>query len=316
MKKKGQTDKKLTKEIEKIARSAGASLVGFGNVGRWDNAPPEANPRCILPITESIVAIAMPQSRGALMAVEEGTYWQAYNVDSYWYLNDVEAPRVLRKIVLHLESRGHTAISVHNPFFHNQGRKLRPEHATGPDGIVSSRMLGVCCGLGELGMSKLLLTPQFGPRQRVFAVFTDAFFVPTPLFTGRICDECRLCASECEAGAIGYERSVKLSVEGREFSHAPLDTGACGRVHPGSAPEWSPFWKGTEKPGEQPNYHKCISERFNHLGICAGRSCIRSCLDHLEKTGRIETKFNAPLIDKPRWKIAPVRPQEKGESEI
>jgi len=299
--------RQLTNEVERLARHEGASLVGFGNIERWDNAAPEVHPRSILPITRSVIAIGMPQSRGALMGVEEGSYWQAYNVDNYWFLNDVEAPRLLRKIVLYLEERGHTAISIHNPFHHNQGQKLRPEHATGPDGIVSLRMIGVCCGLGELGRHKLLLTPQYGPRQRVFAVFTDAELEPTPLFRGKICDDCKACARECEADAIGDERSVKLQVEDCVYSHAPLDTKACGFVHPGNAPEWSPFWKGDEKPGERPDYHNAMNERFHTLGICAGRGCIRSCLDHLEKTGRVETKFNAPLISKPRWKVKPVK---------
>ena len=299
----------LTRDVERLARQEGASLVGFGNIERWDNASPHVHPRSILPVTRSVIAIGLPQSRGSLMAIEEGTYWQAYNVDNYWYLNDVEAPRIIRRLVLYLEERGHTAISVHNPFHHDQGQKLRPEHATGPDGIVSLRMIGVCCGLGELGHHKMLLTPQYGPRQRVFAVFTDAELEPTPLFKGKICDDCRLCAKECEANAIGEERSVEIQVEDHTYRHAPLDTKACGFVHPGNAPEFSPFWKGTEKPGEQPDYHRALSERFHTLGICAGRGCIRSCLDHLEKTGRIETKFNAPLIDKPRWKLAPATPK-------
>ena len=303
-----ETEKTLTEALEQLAREEGASLVGFGNIKRWDNAPPEVHPCSILPITRSVVAIGLPQSRGSLMAIEEGTYWQGYNSDSYAYLNETEAPRLLRQIVLYLEEHGHTAISIHNPFFHNRGQKLRPEHATGPDAIVSLRMVGGCCGLGELGHHKMLLTPQYGPRQRVFAVLTDAELEPTPLFKGKICDSCKLCVHECEAKAIGNERSVEIQVDDVKYKHAPLDNDACGFVHPGRAPEWSPFWEGNEKPGELPVYHRALWERFGHLGICAGRSCIRSCLDHLEKTGRIETKFNAPLISKPRWKVTPVKP--------
>ena len=307
------TQDSLTRDIEQLARDAGASLVGFGNIERWDNATPEVHPRSILPITRSVVAIGLPQSRGSLMAIEEGSYWQAYNVDSYWYLNEVEAPRILRRIFMYLEERGHTAIPIHNPFFHNEGQKLRPEHATGPDGIVSLRMVGVCCGLGELGHHKLLLTPQYGPRQRIFAVFTDAELTPTPLFKDKICDDCHQCVKECEPGAIPTERTVKLQVEDCTYSHAPLTEQPCYFAHPGNAPEYSPFWKGTEKPGERPQYHRSMQQRFNHLGICAGRGCIRSCLDHLEKTSRISANFNEPLISKPRWKVKPVKLQHKDD---
>lgn len=297
----------LTSAVEQLARNEGASLVGFGNIERWENAPPEVHPHSILPITRSVIAIGMPQSRGALMGIEEGTYWQAYNVDNYYLLNDVEGPRLLGKIVLYLEELGHTAISVHNPFFHNQGQKLRPEHATGPDAIVSLRMVGVCCGLGELGHSKMFLSPEYGPRQRIFAVFTDAELVPTPLFKGEICDGCLACVKDCEGNAIGNERSIKVEIDGHTYSHAPIDDAACVRAHVGSTPELSPFWKGTEKPGEIPDYHRNIRDRYSHLSICGARSCIRSCMDHLEKTKRIDAQFNAPFISKPRWKINPVK---------
>ncbi|NIM69365.1 MAG: hypothetical protein GTO48_02660, partial [Xanthomonadales bacterium] len=68
---------------------------------------------------------------------------------------------------------------VHNPFHPHTGRPVR-RGAPHPDGIVSLRVAGVAAGLGELGHSKLLLTPQFGPRQRVFVVLTDAELEPDP----------------------------------------------------------------------------------------------------------------------------------------
>ena len=175
--------------------------------------------------------------------------------------------------------------------------------------MVSLRVIGAAAGLGELGQSKVLLTPQFGPRQRVFAVFTDAELEPTPLLQERICDGCRSCVRECEAGAIGEERSVKFAIEGREFAHAPLDAGACARVHAGRDPRHSPFWNGTEPEGGEPSYNEFCKHRFRHLAVCVGRGCLRACLDHLEKTGRIEAQFNTPLIERERWKLneAPVR---------
>lgn len=239
------------------------------------------------------------------MTVEEGTYWQAYNVGNYHYLNDVEAPRILRQIAMYLEDRGHTAVSIHNPFYHNYGQKVRPEHVTGPDATISLRMIGVCCGLGELGHSKMFLTPEFGPRQRVFAVFTDAILEPTPLFKGEVCDGCGACVRECQAKAIGDERNVKLQVEDQTYCHAPFDEDACFNIHWDTSPGYSPFWSGDEKPGEKPKYQRAIYEHFNHIAICVGRSCLRSCIDHLEKTGRIKAQFNAPFISKPRWKMEP-----------
>lgn len=294
----------LTERIRQAALDAGADLVGFAPIRRFDNAPPELHPRTIYPPTRTVIAVAVRQPRGALAAVEEGTYWQAYNCDSYWYLNEVVGPQVLRAVALALEADGATGVPVHNPFHPHSGRKIRDDQPAGPDGFVSLRVIGVAAGLGELGHSKVLLTPQLGPRQRVFAVFTDAEMEPTPLFEGEICDGCLACVRECEACAIGESRDVTFTIEGRQYAHAPFDDRACSHVHRGDDPRFGPFWNGTEADGEDPSYHKFVDHRFRHRGICVGRGCLRACLDHLEKAGRIEATFNTPLIRRERWKLS------------
>ncbi len=294
---------KLTKQVEKKAKEGGAALVGFAPVSRFENAPPEYHPFTIYPQTKTVIAVTLPQARGTLKAVEEGCYWQSYNCDSYWFLNEVMAPYLLRQIVMFLEEHGYTSVPVHNPFHPHSGRKTREDQPAGPEGMISLRVIGVAAGLGELGLSKLLLTPQYGPRQRVFAVFTDAELEPTPLFKGKICDECMLCVRECQANAIPKSRDVKLIIEGHEYSHANLNCDACGHIHRGEDPKYSPFWNGTEKPDETPSFNQFVYQRFRHLAVCVARGCLRSCLDHLEKTNRIEKKFKTPFIERERWKV-------------
>lgn len=295
---------RLNELVSKTALAAGADLVGFARISRFRNAPPEFHPHTILPQTESVIAVAVRQPRGALKAAEEGTYWQAYNCDGYWYLNEIVGPAILRAVVLALEEEGFTSIPVHNPFMPHVGMQVREDQPAGPDGMISLRIIGAAAGLGELGHSKLLLTPQFGPRQRIFAVFTDAELEPTPLFEGRICDNCMACVKGCQGCAIGEERSVKIDIEGREFTHAPLDTKACGPVHRGDDPRFSPFRTDEDKEGEKSKYQEFLTHRFRHLSICVARGCIRSCLDHLEKTGRIEAQFKTPLIERKRWSVS------------
>ncbi len=295
----------LTERVRRKARESGADLVGFAPVSRFDLAPPEYHPHTILPQTKTVIAVAVRQGRGTLKAAEEGTYFQAYNCDSYWYLNEVLSVQILRAISLLLEDEGYIGVPVHNPFQSHQGRRLREDQPAGPDGLVSLRVVGVAAGLGELGHGKVLLTPQFGPRQRVFAVFTDAELEPTPLFTGRVCDGCLACVRECEAGAIGKERCVKIKIDEQEYSHAPFDEGKCMQVHNGSQPPYSPFWTESVKEGEEPSYHSWLKYRFRHLSVCVGRGCLRACLDHLEKTGRIESQFKTPLIERARYRLGP-----------
>jgi epoxyqueuosine reductase len=62
-------------------------------------------------------------------------------------------------------------------------------------------------GLGELGRSGLLITPEFGPRVRVSKVFTDLPLVPDkPIEFGvwEFCQKCEKCAENCPGKAILY----------------------------------------------------------------------------------------------------------------
>jgi epoxyqueuosine reductase len=240
--------------------------------------------------------------RGALKTIEEGNYWQAYNCDSYQYLNEVLAPYMLRKIVLYLEDQGYTSVPIHNPFGPHQGRPVRPG-GTRPDGDLSLRVVGCAAGLGELGLSKLFLTPQFGPRQRMFAVLTDAPLEPDPLFTGSVCDNCGSCARACPAGAIPLERSIRLTIGDRTFSHADLDCGKCIHVHQGWDPRFSPFLDKGSTRENPPAYYRFLDHRFRHRSICGARGCVRACMDHLEKTGRIEKRYRTPMVDGKQWVI-------------
>jgi epoxyqueuosine reductase QueG len=294
---------KLTKQITKSALANGAAVVGFAPLSRYDDAPAEYHPRTIFPQAKSIIGMLVPQLRGTLKAIEEGTYWQSYNCDSYFHLNDVLSPFLLRAVALLLEDYGYTAVPVHNPFYNHLGKKIRDDMPNGPDGMLSLRMLAVLTGLGELGKSKIFLSPQFGPRQRIYGVLTDAELEPTPLFRGKICDDCDLCISGCQANAISKQRTVTLTVEGQEYSHADLDAKACHLVHKGKDSRFSPFITGESVESEEPVYYQRIYERYRHLSVCGARGCIRSCLDHLERKGRIEKKFKLPFISHQRWSV-------------
>lgn len=67
--------------------------------------------------------------------------------------------------------------------------------------------ISVDAGLGQLGRHGMLITPQFGPRQRLCKVITDLPLKPDgPIEFGvtQFCTVCRKCARKCPAGAISY----------------------------------------------------------------------------------------------------------------
>ncbi|MHC4480522.1 MAG: 4Fe-4S binding protein [Planctomycetota bacterium] len=297
-----QFDQDLTAEIKEVGLEAGADLVGVASIDRFDNAPAEVHPRSIFSHTQSVIALACRMVRGALKTIEEGNYWQAYNCDSYQFLNEVLAPHMLRKVVVFLEDNGFTAVPIHNPFGAHLGRPVRPG-GTRPDGMVSLRVIGCAAGLGELGRSKLFMTPQFGPRQRVYAVLTDAALAPDPLLEDHVCDDCGLCTAACPADAIPKERAVELKIGDRLFSHAPLDTAKCLHYHQGWDPKYSPFVQEDSSEENLPPYFRFLRHRFRHHSVCGARGCVRACMDHLEKTGRIEKQYQTPMIEGKQWVI-------------
>ena len=182
----------------------------------------------------------------------------------------------------------------------------RPVYDGGPqpDALISLRVVGCAAGLGELGMSKLFLTPQFGPRQRVYAVLTDAVLDADPLLSEPVCDDCGECVRACPAGAMSLDRTVELPIGGRVFSHGPFDVSACVPVHQGWDPRVSPFLKEDSSRENPPPYFRFLDRRFRHRGICVGRGCVRVCLDHLEKSGRLEKQFRTPLIEGEQWELS------------
>jgi epoxyqueuosine reductase len=293
----------LTAAVKQVALNAGADLVGVADIDRYLHAPPDVHPRSIFGGTRSIIALGCRMVRGALKTIEEGNYWQAYNCDSYQYLNEVLAPHMLRKIVMFLEDLGYTSVPIHNPFGARQGRPVRPG-GTQPDGQMSLRVVGCAAGLGELGLSKLLLTPQFGPRQRVFAVLTDAVLEPDPLIApGTVCDRCGSCIKACPAAAMARQDPLEVRIGPYTYTHGPFDPALCTQIHQGWDPRYSPFLRPDSSKDNPPPYYKFLDTRFRHHSICGARGCVRMCMDHLERTGRISMQYRTPMVEGNQWII-------------
>jgi len=71
-------------------------------------------------------------------------------------------------------------------------------------GPLSHRHAATRAGLGEFGYNNIVLTREFGPRQRFNTIVTEAELVPDPLLSEPIClrDNCRLCLKACIMEAI------------------------------------------------------------------------------------------------------------------
>ncbi len=294
----------FTGQVKAAALGNGADLVGFGPISRFDGLPPELNPKGIMPQARTVITVGLVFYRGSLKTVEEGTYWISYNFDSNYYLNDIEGPRVLRMTARCLEQNGYTALPLDNLMLGGAraARKTRPEHPAPADMQVPYDILAVGCGLGEIGRGGRLLTPEYGPRQRVYCLLTDAELEATPLFKGGICDGCGDCIAGCRACAIGEEVRVVLEADGLQYRAPYFDEKKCEYERMGRDARHSPFISGEEKISElPPPFYKYLRKNALYADFCCGRGCVTSCLDHLEKAGRIGSSFKLPLISQERW---------------
>lgn len=91
-------------------------------------------------------------------------------------------------------------------------------------GIFSNKLAAHLAGLGWIGRSCLLVTPEVGPRVRWASVLTDAPLAPTGGAMSQRCGSCRACVAACPSQA--FTGHPFHDTEGRE---ARFDAFACDR---------------------------------------------------------------------------------------
>ncbi len=300
-------------EVKKHAKSLGADLVGISPMSRFEGAPKQNDARYIFPNAKSMIVLGFRIARGTLRGIEEGTLFSTYPSMGYAALNQVYGPMVLWNLTRYLEDRGYETVPMLNA---NGGEATnivtgkfregwsRPvaEGKPYPDVLVHFRLAAYMAGLGEIGWSKVFLTPEFGPRQRFVILLTDAELEPDPIYEGKICDHCKLCVKNCTGKAISKDESVKVTIAGHEIEWGKLDEMACEKgIHGGLDNELNPF------EGEYPRQY-----RYGRA-VEGAAGCIRACMIHLEERKKIKNLFYNKFRDKKPWKIDRSKPYELTE---
>ena len=112
-----------------------------------------------------------------------------------------------------LREEGHSALAI--PVSERKDERY-------PEAIFSHKLAAHLAGLGWIGKSCLLVTPELGPRVRWTTVLTDAPLQPTDGPGAERCDNCRKCVDICPVEAFSG-RAFKVG-EPRE---ARFDALAC-----------------------------------------------------------------------------------------
>ncbi|MBI4978554.1 MAG: hypothetical protein HZC28_13830 [Spirochaetes bacterium] len=311
-------------KVKKMARALGADLCGIASMERFEGAPKQQDPRYIFPDAKACITLAFRIPRGYLRGIEEGTYFNAYTAMGYGGLNAIYMPVVMREICCFIEDNGFEAAPVPNfysgssisfatqQYDPTRSRAVSPDKPS-PDVLVDFRVAAFASGLGEFGWSKMFLTPEFGPMQRIVCILTDAPLAPDPIFTGKVCDRCKICVAQCTGCAISKDETESITVAGHKVEWGKFDYIKCSVAYVGGLPEYNPFlqigadpekYKDQYSGGAMLDKHMPYPVPFSRPAVEGARGCMRACYAHLEEKGLLKKHFVNRFRKRAPWKLA------------
>ncbi|MEG0899451.1 MAG: (4Fe-4S)-binding protein [Oscillospiraceae bacterium] len=321
------TDTLLTAdEVKKAARNFGADIVGIGSIDRWRDVPAAYNPTSMMSRAKSVICIGFRIHRGTLRGKQEGNYYSAYTLSGFNDINKVIAPMAQRNLASFIEDCGYEALPVmyyaHNitgnrgtvPTIENPCNEIKP------DVFFDFRLGSVLCGVGEIGYSRLVLTPDFGPAQRLYFIVTEAKLDEDDIISG-ICDNCMECVRKCPAKALDSQKTDNYELKNIiTVNRSKINTTKCSLAHiSGALSKFAPdevkeyalnIINGTDsltadgKPypsaeeikfnvTDKVSYAVNSKTQFNSPSGLCGDGCVHACLAHLDKVGKLTRKFNS-----------------------
>lgn len=273
----------LMTQIREAMKREGIDLIGFASKERFENVDPRQNPFSIFPEGKTVILLGKRICRGSLRGVEEGTNFGDYRLFGGRWLEDEFLSLACYNLVRVLEDKGWEAVPVFpNPTeIKPQGVAVaedRPEPNVYPDFTYAA----VACGIGEIGLGDMLLTPRFGSRQRFHMIITDAELPQSPLLETAVCDRCGKCADACPLGAIDKNDTHIVEICGKKMEVARVDYDKCRSC----------------KNGACPNRFAEYAQPDRVAALCN-----RTCLCHLEDTDKLENTFHEAFRKRDAWSI-------------
>jgi len=260
---------RLSQDVKEHAREMGAQLVGIADAERLAKAPKGHRPWDFVKRAKTVVVMGLPVLRafatgyghwldGSEMVPETvdreamgdkevlsgprrmtETFWPRAAINNhiwrrctYEFLN-MELQRLSFRVALLLQERGHEAIYMPTTYgsTFSWDQDFPKPNSMAP---FCHRHAAAAAGLGEFGLSNMLMTREYGPLVRLVSVITTAEMAPDPLLTepvcrGEQCGECRkTCPNQCYSEAIKeYDYG---GVQVREFVFDAEKCGGYGRT--------------------------------------------------------------------------------------
>ena len=230
---KPRTNQGLKRKIIRFCRGEGADLVGFAPAERWDEAgevPPDFRPRALWPPANTVIVIGMEMPLPIVETTPSVLHKELYDTSN----------RKLDGLAYDL-TRFLNRLGQASCLFPRDGygslRALRENNLAAFSHVMAAKY----AGLGTIGASHNLLTPEFGPRVRFVSVFTEAVLSPDPLLEKELCIRCAACAKCCPKGAIrmredqiigDYDKTACLEMTEELSARRCYPCGICTKVCP------------------------------------------------------------------------------------
>lgn len=239
----------LENQIKNIAQESGAALVGIASRERLRDAPPSGDPDYLLPTTRSIVSFAVPLDGKAIRAFLGKTDWLSHCHDRKSAVQKLYG--IGDRLVDFLRTRGFEArgVDINNGYRPESGANDVTEMTDFiPD--FSHRYGAVAAGIGRLGWSGNVLTPEYGAVVELGTILTSAELKADPLLGANPCDRCNLCTAVCPVEMIGKKETIAVRVAGISDEIAKKRPNTCCWIgcsgYHGLAPNgkwstWSPY---------------------------------------------------------------------------
>ncbi|OGV55812.1 MAG: hypothetical protein A2X49_11485 [Lentisphaerae bacterium GWF2_52_8] len=221
--------KELSDAVKKLALKEGADLVGIAPVSRYEGAPHMLRPQAHLPEAKTVIVMAVHHTDASVEWGGEpnSNYPGPFQIGMIPKLDSI-ALRVARFIE---RKGGYATVPLSCTYYwrHRPYKDVPYAHAAS----FSHMNAFVAAGLGEYGWHGMVMSPKYGPRQRIISVITEAPLLADPLYDGEaLCDRCGHCEKACYGMNYHKEHllspeTMGFSIEGKKFEYANINRWRC-----------------------------------------------------------------------------------------
>jgi epoxyqueuosine reductase QueG len=225
--------RELKDDIIRFCKQRDADIVGFASVERWDDfdeVPPAFRPRAIFPPARTVIVFGMSMPLPVVETTPSALHKEIYNTTNR------QLDNLVMELTRHLNRMGHASFPFTRDTYTSM-RALKEANIAAFGHAPAAKY----AGLGTIGVSHCLLTPEFGPRVRFASVFTAADIPADALQPKELCIKCGLCASLCPKSAIkdredqvigDYDKKACLEMHEELVARRANPCGICTKVCP------------------------------------------------------------------------------------